>query len=108
MSKKTRKPKPPAKPGIRGHQLLRGLAVVAFMGDGREWDVYRLQKKLPAWCTRTLRRDLKILEAMGWATVAYKGRAGIAETWIATAAMPRVDAADVSKIETQTKAPDAP
>ena len=107
MSNSKRNPKRPAKPEIRGHQLLRGLAVVAFMGDGAEWDVYRLQEKLPAWCTRTLRRDLKILEAMGWARVAVKGRAGIAETWVGTAAMPRVAAVDVSKIETQAQIPAA-
>lgn len=68
----------------RGQQLVRGLRIMAQLQTGGFWTVAGIAQHCPEWNPRTIRRDMEVFAALGWAVRTDR------HTWQATAAAPRV------------------
>ena len=94
MSKKKRRvrivPPPTIRGDIRGMQLMRGISVLGQMSDGQPWTPAALQRETRGdYCERTIRRDLKLFETLGWVEY-HAAKGGTPGTWTATPSSPRV------------------
>jgi DNA-binding HxlR family transcriptional regulator len=66
MPKRRKRKKKPQYPVERGRQLYRAICILDQIRKRKTTTLSRITDSLPQWCSRTIRRDLQVLESLGW------------------------------------------